>query len=373
MGFSSRKIMFKFYDLAYSTYIPSIFSFAWKFGELKHLSREDYIVWRRAMLDMLHEYSKAAYNYRSHQIIKAFALSKFEIIRQTPAPADRRSPIVVLCVKNDLKRLRMLVSHYRALGVEKFAFLDNNSDDGTYEWMLEQDDIDVYRTVEKYQTAVKEGWINRLVSYYGFDRWYIPTDSDELMTWIGMEEHDIRDLTAYAEKHGFKRLKALTLDTYTDKELFSGSDDIRSEYRYIDTDSYFTKDIRAGTHTIRQFFGGPRYRLMDITVPLSKYPLCYFEKGTVSDSAHFLYPHDLNNNVPCCLGILHFKFIDKDLQEFRKRAAAGSGFSSGGLHYKKMVDYLDNNDASSFLYDGTAEFTDSGALKKISFIEEILF
>ena len=367
-----RKILFKLYYLVYRIYIPVLFSSAQKRGQLKHLSAEELRVWKNAMLNMLHEYSRAAYNYRMHHIIKAFACSKFEIIRKTDAP-DSRSPIVILCVKNDLARLKMLVRHYRAAGVEKFAILDNNSTDGTFEWMTEQPDIDVYRTTEKYQTAVKEGWINRLVSYYGLNRWYIPTDSDELAVWIGMEKHDVRELVAYAERNGFQRLKALTLDTYTDKELFSKSDDIRRDYRFVDSDSYFEKEVRAGTHTIRQFFGGPRNRLMGITVPLSKYPLSYFSDGTISVSAHFLYPHELNNDVPCCLGILHYKFIDKDLQEFRKRAASNSGFSSNGLHYKKMLDYLGDGEKVSFMYDGTVEFLDSSALKKIDFIREIVF
>ena len=324
------------------------------------------------MVEMLREYSRATYNYRMHHIIKAFALAKFDIIRKGEAP-DSHNPIVVLCVKNDLKRLQMLVEHYKTVGVEKIAVLDNNSSDGTFEWIVEQQDIDVYRTTEKYKTAVKEGWINRLVSYYGFDRWYIPTDSDELVVWIGMEKHDVSELVSYAEKHGYKRLKALTLDTYTDKELFALSDDIRKDYRFVDSNTYFTQEVRAGTHTIQQFFGGPRYRLMDITVPLSKYPLVYFEKGTISVSAHFLFPHELNNEVPCLLGILHYKFIDKDFQEFKRRAASNSGFSSKGLHYKKMIDYIDKNESLSFIYDGTVEYKDSNDLSKVDYIEEIAF
>ncbi len=367
-----RKVLFLCYYLMYRIYIPILLNRAWKGGQLKHLSREDLLVWQDAMLKMLREYSRAAYNYRMHHIIKAFACSEFEIVRKTEAP-ERRSPIVVLCVKNDLKRIRMLVEHYRVLGVEKFAFMDNGSDDGTCEWLLEQPDVDLYRCFEHYRTAVKEGWINRLVSYYGLDRWYIVTDSDELVVYRGMEEHGIRELVSYAEKKGAVRLKALTLDTYPRDELFSSSDDIRSDYRFIDSDSYFEQDVRAGTHTIGQFFGGPRYRLMGITVPLSKYPLCYFEKGTVSISAHFLFPHELNNGVPCCLGILHYKFIDKDLLEFRKRAASDSGFSSNGLHYRKMIDFLENEKNVSFMYEGTVEFSDSGALKGIRCIEEIAF
>jgi len=56
--------------------------------------------------------------------------------------------------------------------------------------------------------------MNRVVSYYGFHRWYILTDSDELMVYKGMESHPLEDLVNYAERHGIKRIKGLTLDTY---------------------------------------------------------------------------------------------------------------------------------------------------------------
>lgn len=81
----------------------------------------------------------------------------------------------------------MLAGRYRRLGVKGFAFLDNGSDDGTFEWLPEQEDTDLYRCFEKYRTAVEEGWINRTASYYGFDSRLILTDSDELVVYEGME------------------------------------------------------------------------------------------------------------------------------------------------------------------------------------------
>ena len=106
----------------------------------------------------------------------------------------------------------MLVDHYRTPGVVKFAIMDNGSDDGTFEWLLEQPDIDLYQCKRQYQTNVKEGWINRLISYYGFDRWSIVTDSDELAFYQNMETISLPDLTMRLER-GFS-----TLDFY--KSLF---------------------------------------------------------------------------------------------------------------------------------------------------------
>lgn len=367
-----RAIFFRLYYAASCVYIPVMFFFAWRFGELRHLNGTDLRVWLKSMLKMLRSYSRAGYNFRMHEILHAFALDKFEKVRQRPFE-DKGSPIVTLCVKNDIDRIKMLVSHYRAAGVERFAILDNDSTDGTFGWLKEQDDVDLYRTRVKYRTAVKEGWINRLVSYYGFDRWYVITDSDELMLWAGMEQHDIRELIKYGESHGIRRFKGLTLDMYPDRELFSGSDDIRSDYRYADSDSYYIRDSRAGGDTIRQYYGGPRYRMMEITVPLSKYPLCYFEKGTVSSSAHFFYPHITNEPDECFIGIMHFKFIDKDLKECQRRAQKDSGFSSNGLHYRKLMEYMQEKKDVSFMYEGTIDLSDTKNLSKVRYIRPIDF
>ena len=322
------------------------------------------------MLRMLKSYCQAAYNFRIHNVINAFALSRFEVLRKREVP-DNAEPIVVLCVKNDLERIQMLVNHYRQCGVRRFAFLDNNSDDGTLEWLMEQEDIDLYKTRQKYHTAVKEGWINRLISYYGFDRWYIVTDSDELMAWIGMERHNVSELIRYAESRGIKRFKGLTLDAYTNDEAFGNTENIRRDYRFVDTDSYYVKTVPMGTATLDQFYGGPRYRLMGVTVPLSKYPLVFFEKGTISVSAHYFYPLELNNVDHCYVGILHYKFTDKDREEYKKRAQDNSGFSTNGKHYKQMLEYLDAS--FSFTYDGSAEILSSYDLSRIALIERISF
>ena len=367
-----RHILFAGYYVYSIIAVPIIYNRSYKNGELSYLSKEDFEIWKKEMLNMLKEYCAAGYNFRIRQVINTFAKSKIEVIRKTEPPSNS-APIVVLCIKNDLKRIQMLVNHYRELGVEKFAFMDNGSDDGTFEWLVDQPDIDLYRCYEHYQTAVKEGWINRIISHYGFCRWYIPTDSDELMVYQGMERYSLPDLTKRLTQLGYKRVKGLTLDAYADDFLFGKSEDIRKDYKWIDTDSYKEIDAVAGNQNIKRFIGGPRYRLMNSTITLSKFPLVYWEKGTISDSAHFQYPHTLINESPCIAGILHFKFIDKDLNEFEKRAQKNSGFSTGGAIYKQYMDFVKNGKDKSFMYEGSIEFVSSEVLEKISLIKRLEF
>lgn len=73
--------------------------------------------------------------------------------------------------------------HYRKLGIKKFIMIDNASSDGTMKFLMKQRDAEVYRVNEKFQSSVKEGWINQIFALYGFHRWYLIVDADELITW----------------------------------------------------------------------------------------------------------------------------------------------------------------------------------------------
>ena len=88
---------------------------------------------------------------------------------------------------------------------------------------------------------------------------YIVTDSDELLVFQGMEEHSLSDLVKVLIPKGYKRIKGLTLDAYPEGKLFGKSEDIRKDYKWIDSDGY--KEVDS-VDKIKQFIGGPRYRLM---------------------------------------------------------------------------------------------------------------
>ena len=110
---------------------------------------------------------------------------------------------------------------------------------------------------------------------------------------------------------------------------------------------------------------------MNSRITLSKFPLIYWERGIISDSAHFQYPHNKLPEYKCYIGIQHFKFIDKDLDVYIKRAQGNSGFSSGGLMYKQYMDYVEKTGSANFMYEDSVRFDGSEALKKVPLISDI--
>jgi hypothetical protein len=110
---------------------------------------------------------------------------------------------------------------------------------------------------------------------------------------------------------------------------------------------------------------------MGSLITLSKWPIVYWEKGTISDSAHFQFPHDQLPKCECYIGILHYKFIDRDLETYKSRALPGSGFLSGKKHYKLYVNNVDDNDHLCFLFADSIVFNGSESLKKIQLLSDM--
>lgn len=372
------KHMFYFlYYIYVSVKIPIVFKYANKFGKLKHLSKNECKAWEKGFLKMMQEHCRSCFGFGSRLVYETFINADIEVVRQSPIE-KKDTPVVVLSVKSDIHRLKMLVEHYRKLGVVKFAFIDNGSTDGTYEWMMEQSDIDLFKTNDKYNSLVKEGWLNRVVSYYGFGNWFILTDSDELFTYIGMEEHPIDELIRYAEANGIKRFKGINIDMYADAPIFSMESDkidIKETYCYMDTDSYIEQKRNIAGVEITAIIGGPRLRKLNVPISMMKYPLVYFSEGTISANAHYQYPYRLIEKSPLCVGILHYKFLDSDKKEFERRANFSSGIAAGNSrssgYYKQYIDGAEKQ--MTFMYEGSVRFDSSKDLERIELIQKIKF
>ncbi|MCA0922804.1 glycosyltransferase family 2 protein [Pseudooceanicola nanhaiensis] len=97
--------------------------------------------------------------------------------------------LAVICVcHNELDRLPVFLAHYRALGVTCFLFVDNLSDDGSREFLLEQPDCvtfscDTHYNVGAYGTT----WQLTLMASLRTGRWSLVADIDELIVYPGWD------------------------------------------------------------------------------------------------------------------------------------------------------------------------------------------
>lgn len=308
-----------------------------------------------------------------YEIALGFLEDRIEIINNNNEYIDKEQPIVICVVKNDIIKIKEFYKHYRKMGIKNFVILDNNSDDGTFEWLSTQKDTNLFRTDVKYTTNRRQAWINKLISYYGFDRWYIIVDSDELLVYEEMESKTLEDLISFAEKNKYKRIRTITLDMYSEKSF---NDDDNNEnylekYIYFDSDNY----NQVFHHAFKCINGGMRVRMFKGTNEkfgpyLTKYPLIYFERGDIQYNSHYSYPFYKNFDGPCWGALLHYKFLKSDMNKYIAIANSGS-FYGGSYEYKQYIKMYKENPDMKYIYENSNKYINSTSLEKIKEIERI--
>lgn len=279
---------------------------------------------------------------------------------------DETDPILICCVKNDLKRIQKLYYYHKSIGIEHMVFVDNNSDDGTREWLAEKQ-VDLYFTDEEYSAGRKSAWIRKIYDRYGYNRWYLVVDSDELFTYPGIEKNNIHKFMEYVLERRLERVESFLLDMYPNHKLYlEETPDYVNEYRFFDMDSYYSaKDGRG--FMLR---GGPRKRAfeqgMDHSEPLSKYPLCYVEYGDIW-SDHRPLPFSKNFKSECLAVLRHYKFMQGDFEKYITISQEGRYYNGSG-NYKIYVN--GGNDITLF-YEKSVEYTNSYSLSCLKHLKTV--
>lgn len=306
------------------------------------------------------------------KIIKNFATSHItsETTNFVKGQVNSKSPILVTVIKDDIIRCKLLLSYYRSIGVKYFAILDNGSTDGTFEWLKMQNDVNLFKCDEEYETYRKEAWVNRIISNFGFDRWYLIVDSDELVDYIGREKMSIETIVDKLEKQNFTRGKGMLIDMYSNENLFETECDykeIPDRFSYFDYKGYHFESKSFVPH----WEGGPRERVLDTKhIWVSKSPLLYMDRDTVVINAHFQFPISVDRESPEIFFIKHYKYLKQDYLPFKKRVER-KNFSNGSKFYKSAVEKFTNGEKISFYYMDSMKFNSSDDIKIFSNIRKL--
>jgi hypothetical protein len=257
----------------------------------------------------------------------------------------------VVC-RDEIIRLKYFLSYYRNLGVSHFMFVDNDSSDGTKEYLIEQPDCSVWTTRQSYRDSnFGVQWTNYLLRRYGVNHWCLTLDPDEFLVFPYYGNRDLRDLCDYLASSGRISFFSLLLDMYPlgpigDAIYHDGQDPLEVA-PYFDPQGYCFKKSPLGGWWVR---GGVRRRVFFAETPekspaLNKTVLVRWKHHyAYTSSTHTLVPSWLNNAHPPnglaptgCL--LHFKFLshfkDKvDIELHRKQHYNNS------LEYKHYAEHL---------------------------------
>lgn len=297
-------------------------------------------------------------------LIKEFFLSDLSLCSDNLLLDESpTSPVVVVAVKDEIERMKLFYDHYRALGVHQFIVIDNDSSDGTREFVSSQRDTMVYLIKNIYQTQKRQAWIEKVLALTGYNRWYVVVDSDELLDYVGSENHTLAQLIDYHSNHGDDYLQGYLVDMYSEGPIFSVScsyKEIPHICNLFDRNSYF---IDGDKHVL----GGSRHRLFGINNLLSKQTIFLFKPGVINCHSHYLYAG--NKKIPdeFCYVLRHYKFLKKDRLSYEKRVEERS-FHNNSIEYKNIMDQLKPSCDVSFEYAGSAKYDNSESLRVLPFL-----
>jgi len=297
--------------------------------------------------------------------------------------------------RNERLRLPAFLRHYRALGVDRFFIVDNDSSDGTAEYLAEQPDVQVFRTSNRFHEArYGTDWLNALLAEFGIGCWCVTVDIDEMLIYPGSETASLRTLTAYLEKHRYEAMSCLLLDLYPagplNETAYHAGDDLLAAAPYFDPGPYqqrpidvcpgvlvrggmreriFYPEFRARTlgakiHdailnrvALRVPFlrNVPRLRARRRPTPpcLTKVPLVLWDRT----SAYLNCTHWISRKIvaPETGTLLHFKF----LHDFHARAihetARGEHYDAA-TEYRRYAEKLEAHPDITLMYEGSTRF-----------------
>lgn len=273
--------------------------------------------------------------------------------------------LVVFLTRNDRRMLPSFLAHYREMGVEGFVCVDDESSDGTREYLLAQPDVDLYASNVRFREANRGRiWRERLMARYGFNRWYVNVDSDEFLVYESHGEESIGEYACRLTGAGISRLPSPMLDLYpvgplSEAELPEGQQPWKIA-THFDGDGYRATTFNTGI----SIYGGVRSRAFGAPGELIKYPLIYWTRDcSLGRTIH--RPRPASRNFGEASGaLLHFK-IFADVSAMAKRAVDNGQHHDGARLYQKMLDALDRGEfslpyANSVPYTGVADLIARG-------------
>ncbi|WP_149141224.1 glycosyltransferase family 2 protein [Gemmobacter caeruleus] len=244
--------------------------------------------------------------------------------------------LLVSTVRNEKVRLPWFLRYYRDLGINHFLFVDNDSDDGSREYLAEQADVSVWATSAGYKRSrFGVDWVNWLLMRYGHGHWTVVVDPDEFLVYPFCDTRPLRALTDWLDASSIRSFSAMMLDMYPKGPIsqhpYREGQDPLEIANWFDSGNYtMTRNAAYGNLWIQ---GGPRARMFFTDNPerapaLNKIPLVKWDRDyAYVSSTHMLLPRGLNlvydewggEKASGCL--LHAKFIDTFTQKAQEELA----------------------------------------------------
>ena len=303
----------------------------------------------------------------TYEMLKGFLGEKIVLKKQASSWGGAHTPTVLCVEKNSITYMKKFIPYYRDLGIGHFVFIDNGSDDGTAEFLEEQEDVTLYSAPFPFEHHRKAGWLLQALRETGTDGWYLRLDADEFLSWEGMEESSVPELVAKMERHGMGTFRTILADMYPSWPLMDGIHDddcFMEDFIYFDDASSYRLDTEKD-----EFFGGMRNRTTGADLRMDKYVIFRPDRGYIP-----ITNHDMtgirNGEERKCRGILrHYKFLPSESEKYRHISTDKNSGYSGFRQVSKYGRLTDGR--INPLSGHSIRYVSSSSIKKIGFIEPL--
>lgn len=334
-------------------------------------------------------------------------------------------------VRDERARLPYFLEHHRGIGVDRFFVIDNDSQDGSAEWLLEQPDVHVFHTREAYRER-RAAWKRDLLDRWCDGHWTLQLDADELFVYANVERAPLRRLCAALDAEQVRGVHAVMVDMYgkdpIDRVAYQPGEPFLTACPYFDAEGYridwFSRSKRArspgappfqvrGGVRERLFYprgdqptgferalgrwfwdiratrsrGGAGWKLLRRLVrrtargnapSLSKVPLLRWGRDLQVETPFAAAFHTVSPPVPlsaCWAGILHFKFF-ADFSERVETALARGQHALGATEYRRYQSRLGERGLAAHgsmtrRYESSASLLEVGLLRSTRAWDEL--
>ncbi len=285
-------------------------------------------------------------------------------------------------VRNEIIRLPYFLEYYRKLGVSHFLIVDNDSDDGTGEYLAEQPDVSLWHTTYSYKLSrFGVDWLTWLQIKFGHGHWCLTVDADEILIYPHCDTRPLKALTDWLDQAEIPSFGTTMLDMYPkgalDAQSYQAGQDPFQILRWFDGDNYRSQMQPELQNLWIQ--GGVRERVFFADRPeraptMNKTPLVKWRRRfTYVSSTHSLLPRHLNRvfdlgGTDKTTGVLlHSKFlhmvVDKSHEE-KYRQEHFENSSQYDTYYDSLTQSPDLWHEASYQYDGWQQLEKMGLLSK---------
>ncbi len=283
-----------------------------------------------------------------------------------------KDDICLFCVeRNEILCLPFLLKYYRKIGITRFFFVDNNSNDGSIEFLLKNPDCHIFWTNNSHSEAGGGmNWINHLIdTYITENQWYIVADADEFLIYPNYESVKIDKLIEYLNQYKYEAVSSFMIDMFP-KNLKQQLD-IKSGDNLLKSCPYFYNHYEF-YHSIESsylsVFGG----IFAYLLPYQKdwlYKTLLMKKGIKPITSNHRTTSAKVADITSAL--FHFKFkgnFELTAQQEAKRKI----HNNGGLRYRKYAQLFQdkiNNNFDFTQLDKTTKYQNSQQLVELGLIK----